>query len=635
MMIWQVVRLTFPKKYYCAKTDSNKPPQAISTAMRFYCNRNRSSLEQNHDDGPPPKPSPKTSLKMIWDQAVSGKINVETMKKAFLQMFQSYLFPRQNIHTPTIADGFVREKDTAEIWNKDGWHETTNRQIILHHDDEVFFTFSRYQQLVDRRRSETRNPRQAAPSPRKVIDPTFTSDRYVQAELKLTDIDTTQKNHVFQQNDEDTVIRLRTEFMETHRFLNRFVFLTNIWLLPDEVKKIFKNLHELMEEVPSNGMCLDAFNELYRERFGTHIPQTVDKIQVLTEADNAGVLRWDKVSNRVVHSDFDIKLQENFMELMNDVPDSGVHVSFFNHLYREKFGIFIPRRQDESLSEVVKRAADAGVCQIKWRYKKEMLVHRREKGEFGSKMTPDASQQPRSDSAKTCKGASLHENLRDLMKDVPSNGVRLSRFNELYKAKFGIFIPRLHDASVSEVVKRAADAGVCQIKLRNTEIWVHRRKRGECGSKMTPDASQQPRSDSAKTFEGASLHENLRELMKDIPGMGVDIGHFNQLYKERFGMFIPRQAPAFLSDIIKEAEKAGVLALETRNGRSSWVVPLSKSNSSSKETFFGEKQDPGVSSDASWGGKMQDTGGNKMSRGIRKTMVLGDLLKPLSPEENI
>jgi hypothetical protein len=41
----------------------------------------------------------------------------------------------------------------------------------------------------------------------------------------------------------------------------------------------------------------------------------------------------------------------------------------------------------------------------------------------------------------------------------------------------------------------------------------------------------------------------MRELMKDISGTGVDIGHFNNQYKERFGMSIPRQAPASLMKV--------------------------------------------------------------------------------------
>jgi hypothetical protein len=329
-----------------------------------------------------------------------------------------------------------------------------------------------------------------------------------------------------------------------------------------------------------------------------------------------GVNDIDSQTSRTVNVDNEVddnkllqqEVLNNFQELIKDVPYSGWCLSRLNEVYKERFGMFIPRPLGETLSQVVMRADDSGV--LRWEKVSRRVVH------------PDFE-------------VTVQKNLIELMKDVPDDGVRLCRFNELYKANFGIFIPRRQGASLSEVVKQAADAGVCQIKLRYTEIWVHRCERGKCCSKMTLDASRQPCSDSAKTCEGASFHENMRELMKDVPCTGVEIGHFNKLFKERFGMFIPRQAPANLSDIIKEAQKAGVLALETRNGRSSWVVPLSKSNSSSKETFFGEKQDPGVSSDASWGGKMQDTGGNKMSRGIRKTMVLGDLLKPLSPEENI
>jgi hypothetical protein len=567
------------------------------------------------------------------------------------------LFPPQRIQSPIqtthesykeparVTSDLPQQKHIAdEKWMGD------RRQ-----DSETSFAFSRYQQLVEIKRSK--NAIAAVPNP-KSMDRSFTFEEYKQVGLtKSTDKERIEPKHngALQSNGKNPII-----VHDTEEFLSRFVCtrpidLNSIIKTPDtgedeklerdnrskekqnddlrglmfgidgaqsepapkqkidwgrfvtlrqkindrKTEENLSNTHQLDNEKSSmllpDRPNMDPLEQLKFDLFGVRVDvdqcpsdigKEVNKVKTnaasRNDQDHAPSLQKVAVASELNASigvnsptsrievndcrmDDNIMPQEvfeNFKDLMKDVPHDGWNLGRFSQLYKERFGTFIPCPPGESVSQVIMRAEEAGV--LRCQNTSQRVFH------------PDHE-------------FHIQKQFRELMNDVPANGVSQSRFNELYKAKFGTFIPRRPDEPLSDVIKLAVDVGICQLHWRGSDFWVSHSDRVEIAVNATSEPSQQSLSSSAKTCKGVSLHENFREIMKDIPSTGVEIGSFNQLYRERFGNFIPRQSPQTLLGVVKKAEQAGVLALTTRKGGNVWIVPLSDSNLN-EESVVGKVQ---------------------------------------------
>jgi hypothetical protein len=483
---------------YCVKNAASKSHVSFFIRNRLLCNHNGSSLVQSAGDGPPPK----SSLEVTAAVDRNG-LDCNNLK--------------------TLLD------QSASVDNKAG-----------------AFTYEHYVQVVSRMSipcsacgGESVRPRKKKPRKIRFVDMMRKKNQKQCNSLPSND----KKANMLQPQNHHTEIGLEASKSNSSR--------------------------DVVEKQPDkDGNNLARRNSQEKIVSAQSAAATVSKPIPSTVINDIDSRKRSKYKKYVTSADNKIlqKAFQNFEKIMRYLPVAGMPLSQFNRLYKRKFRKFIPRLLGESVIQTIVRAAEARV------FKFDKVSHR---------VFPNHA------------GLSFYWNLRELMIDIPDNGVSLSRINELYRAKFGRFIPRRRQGeSLTAVLHRAANVGICQLQSRKFDIWVVRVKSANNGSKMSTDASQQSHSGSSSSQETTSsaqstavvneidsqsssivengnnvektmmlkgAFENFDKLVKILPANGIHFRQFNDMYKKRFGMRVPRPPGKTAVYTLMRAADAGVL----------------------------------------------------------------------------